>query len=52
MGKRSESLLEYLRAGGVTIEKITLKEIEAELKKNNSSNITGNVSFGLRTRSK
>jgi hypothetical protein len=32
MGKRSENLLEYLEAGGVTIKKITLEEIEAKLK--------------------
>lgn len=32
MGKQSESLLEYLKAGGVTINKITLEEIEAKLK--------------------
>lgn len=33
MSERSESLLKYLNAGGVTIKRITLKEIEAKLKK-------------------
>jgi len=32
MGKRSESLLDYLKAGGVTLNKITLEEIETQLK--------------------
>lgn len=32
MGKHSESLLEYLQAGGVTINKITLEEIVTRLK--------------------
>jgi len=31
MGKRSESLWEYLKAGGVTFNKITLEEIETKL---------------------
>jgi len=32
LGKRGEDLLEYLKAGGVTVNKITLEEIETKLK--------------------
>jgi len=32
MGKQGESLLEYLKAGGVTLNKISLEEIETKLK--------------------